>query len=81
MEGELRQRDPLSSFVFLVSGSLAEGLNVMMFKIVQLKLFDGYRFGKDELNVTYIQYTYDNIIARDGKQTQTRRVHPHSNLT
>lgn len=49
--------------IFLV----AEGLNVMLVKIIQMIFFDAYQFGKGEVKLFHIQYANDTIVV--GKRS------------
>ncbi|MCI20316.1 LINE-1 reverse transcriptase like, partial [Trifolium medium] len=60
----LRQGDPLSLFLFLLA---AEGFNLMMSKGVQLNLFEGYKVGTGDVNISHLQYADDTLIV--GKKS------------
>lgn len=47
----LRQGDHLSTFLFLLA---VEGLSVLINKVVDLSLFEGYRFGASEEQVFHL---------------------------
>ena len=56
----LRQGDPLSPFLFLLS---AEGLNVMMTEAVNLNLFTGYTVGAHSATViSHLQFADDTLL-------------------
>lgn len=59
----LRQVDPLSPFLFLI---VAEGLNVMFNKVIQLNFFAGFKFGDNGHPFTHLQFAYDTLIVGEG---------------
>lgn len=52
----LRQRDPLSPFLFLI---VAEGLNVIMREVVALGCFNGYKVG--DVSISHLQFADDTL--------------------
>ncbi|CAI8608093.1 unnamed protein product [Vicia faba] len=60
MKRGLRQWDHISPFLFVL---VAEGLNVMMVKSIQMNLFDEYEVGKEGVKVSPIQYVDNTIIV------------------
>ncbi|KAK2637372.1 hypothetical protein Ddye_032164 [Dipteronia dyeriana] len=55
----LRQRDPLSPFLFNVA---VEGLSALFKKAEEANLMKGVIFGKDEVHVSYLQFADDTIL-------------------
>jgi hypothetical protein len=61
LERGLRQRDPLSPFLFLLA---AEGLNVMMQSMVVNNIFTGYSVGAhDSTVVSHLQFADDTLLV------------------
>jgi len=62
MERGLRQGDPLSPFLFLIT---AEGLHVMMKAVVDQGLFKPYGLGTyGEVTIPNLQFAYDTLPMR-----------------
>jgi hypothetical protein len=60
-ERGLRQRDPLSPFLFLI---VAEGLNAMISTSIELGLFSGFQVWHNLLfRVPHLQFAYDTLIV------------------
>jgi len=56
----LRQGDPLSPFLFLLA---VEGLNTMMFEMVNANVFEGYTVGtNNRLVVSHLQFADDTLL-------------------
>ena len=59
----LRQRDPLSPFLFLLA---VEGFNVLMESLTQNNLFSGFQVGNNVVTtVSHLQFTDDTLILGD----------------
>lgn len=56
----LRQGDPLSPFLFLI---VAEGLSVMMKKVMANGMFRGYKLGESALEISHLQYADDTLLV------------------
>lgn len=65
MRRELRQGDPLSSFLFLV---VAEGLTALMRMAVQNGLFRRTAVGNQNLTVSFIQFADDTMCLEHQQQ-------------
>ncbi|XP_071694997.1 uncharacterized mitochondrial protein AtMg01250-like [Rutidosis leptorrhynchoides] len=52
----IRQRDPLSPFLFIIAG---EGLNLLMKEAVDIGLIRGAKVGKDKILLSHLQYAKD----------------------
>jgi len=60
---ELRQGDPLSTFLFLLA---TEGFNVLMNSLSDSNLFTGYKVGNSEpVFVSHLQFADDTLILGD----------------
>ncbi|GAU48515.1 hypothetical protein TSUD_244350 [Trifolium subterraneum] len=60
LERGLRQGDPLSPFLFLLT---AEGLNVLMEAAVANNVFTGYSIGeRDSISVSHLQFADDTLL-------------------
>lgn len=57
------QGDPLSPFLFLIA---AEGLNLLIKRAVRANLLAAAKVGKDEVEVSHIQYADDSVFVVDG---------------
>lgn len=55
----VRQGDPLVQFLFLI---VAEGLNVMIKEATRIGAFKGIKVGRDEVELSHLQYADDTII-------------------
>ena len=60
----LKQGDPLAPFLFLL---VAEGFSGLMRDVVNLDLFEGFRFRTDGIVVSHLQYADDTLCT--GKPT------------
>lgn len=58
-----RQGDPLSPFLFLI---VAEGLNLLIKNAVREGLLKAAQVGRDNIEVTHIQYADDTLFIVDG---------------
>lgn len=59
----LRQGDPLSPFLFLVA---VEGFSVLVNKVVEENLLEGYKFGASEqeaVEVSHLQFADDTLVV------------------
>lgn len=68
----IRQGDPLSPFLFLIT---MEGLNNMIKTANSrgwLRGFDVAREGAESLEVTHLQYAYNNLIFCDAEEKQLK---------
>lgn len=68
LERGLRQGDPLSPFLFLI---IAEGLNVLIKRVVLAGLLKPIEVGKDKMQITHFQYANDMIFVVEGNQENT----------
>ena len=60
IEQGLRQGDPLSPFLFLLS---TEGFNVLMNAVVEANLYHGYGIGNgSEVRLTHLQFADDTLV-------------------
>ncbi|MCI44076.1 RNA-directed DNA polymerase (Reverse transcriptase), partial [Trifolium medium] len=60
LERGLRQGDPLSPFLFLLT---AEGLNVLMKAMVERNVFMGYSVGaQNPVSISHLQFTDDTLL-------------------
>jgi hypothetical protein len=60
LERGLRQRDPLSPYLFLIA---AEGLDVLMQAMMASNVFTGYQFGTHEpLSISHLQFADDTLL-------------------
>jgi hypothetical protein len=70
IERGLRQGDPLSSFLFLLS---AEGLNVLMQSLLEAGLFQGYKVRRgDDLCLSHLQFADDTLIIGEKSWLNVR---------
>lgn len=65
----LRQRDPLSLFLFLI---VVEALGAMLAKGFQSALLEGILIGKEGVVVSYLQLADDTLILFRGSADQMR---------
>jgi len=66
----LRQRDPLSSFLFLL---VAEGFHVLMESLTSNNLFSSYKVGnKDSTIVSHLQFADDMLILGEKSRANIR---------
>jgi hypothetical protein len=54
----LKQGDPLAPLLFLL---VAEGFSGVMRNVVSLKLFEGFEFRRNGLEVSHLQYADDTL--------------------
>jgi len=54
----LKQGDPLAPFLFLV---VAEGFSGLMRNVVWLNLFEGFRFRRERMVISHLQYADDTL--------------------
>ncbi|GKE54423.1 reverse transcriptase domain, reverse transcriptase zinc-binding domain protein [Tanacetum coccineum] len=59
LERGVRQRDPLSPFLFILA---AEGLNALVSEAVEKGIFKGVAVGADRVIVSHLQYADDTIF-------------------
>lgn len=59
MERGLRQRDPLSPFLFNI---VSEGLNGLFRKAMELGLIRGATFGSNDVHISHLQFADDTIL-------------------
>lgn len=57
----LTQGDPLASFLFLL---VTEGFSGLMRNVVHLNLFEGFRFKRDGMEISHLQYADDTLCIR-----------------
>jgi len=70
LERGLRQGDPLSPFLFLLA---AEGLNVMMYAVVEADLFKGYGVGLTNfVVVSHLQFADDTLLLGEKSWANVR---------
>lgn len=55
----LKKGDPLTSFIFLL---VAEGLHGLIYRVMELGIYFGFRVRSFNLMVYYLLYTYDTLI-------------------
>lgn len=60
LERGLRQRDPLSPFLFLV---VAKGLNILVSRVVEVGVFEAAELGINKVRIFYLQYADDMIFG------------------
>lgn len=65
---ELRQRDPLSPFLFILC---AEGLSVLFCQAEEYKGFKGIPFGDGTLKVSHLIFADDSLIFLEASHAQT----------
>lgn len=56
----LRQGDPLSPFLFLVA---VKGFSVLVNQVIVSNLFEGYKFGSSEYQVSHLQFADDTLVV------------------
>lgn len=66
----LRQGDPLATFLFNV---VAEGLNGLMRKAMEKKLFEGFLFGRNEVE-SILQYADDTIFFGKASRENVKAI-------
>lgn len=59
----LRQRDPLSPFLYL---AVAEGFNVLMMKAVREGLIKPSVVGRNKVEISHLQYADDTLFVVEG---------------
>jgi len=62
----LRQGDPMAHFLFLI---VAEGLNGLMRMAIQRKLFIPYKVGKDDIQISLLQFANDTLFISEVSLT------------
>ncbi|CAL5344867.1 unnamed protein product [Camellia sinensis] len=70
----LRQGDPLSPFLFII---VAECLNVLLSKALDLNLIKGVRVGVNDVLVSHLQFADDSILfceADEGEIVNVKRI-------
>jgi len=65
----LRQRDHLSSFLFLI---VVGGFNMLMRNAVEEGQFTGFKFDTGEEQLTHLQYTNDTYIIDERMSSNIR---------
>ncbi|XP_071708555.1 uncharacterized mitochondrial protein AtMg01250-like [Rutidosis leptorrhynchoides] len=66
LERGIRQRDPLSPFLFIIT---AEGLNILTKKSVDSGLFKGVDIGSEKVPLSHLQYADETIFLGNwGRQ-------------
>lgn len=68
LECGIRQKDPLSSFLFLVA---AEGLNLLVRKVTKEGLIKAATVGRDKVEISHLQYADDIIFSVKGNVENT----------
>ncbi|XP_057803416.1 uncharacterized protein LOC131018725 [Salvia miltiorrhiza] len=63
LERGLRQRDPISPFLFLIA---AEGLHSLIERATEKSLFVPTQIGKEKLKISHLQYADDTIFVLDA---------------
>jgi hypothetical protein len=72
MERGLRQGDPLSPFLFLLT---AEGFNVLMLSLLDAGMFHGYDVGQDNsLRLSHLQFVDDTLITGQKSWLNVRSI-------
>jgi len=73
LERGLRQGDPLSPFLFFLA---ADGLNVMMSRMVNANFFEGYMVGAhNALVVSHLQFANDTLLSGVKSWANVRALH------
>ncbi|XP_071694441.1 uncharacterized mitochondrial protein AtMg01250-like [Rutidosis leptorrhynchoides] len=72
LERGIRQGDPLSSFLFIIT---AEGLNVLTKKTIEGGLYKGVEIGADKVLLSYLQYADDTIFL--GEWNRQKLLQPY----
>lgn len=62
MEKGFRQGDPLSPFLFVIA---ADALSIIMKEASEKGIFRGLKIGRDEVEVTHLQFTDDVLFLRE----------------
>ncbi|KAL5566576.1 hypothetical protein UlMin_029740 [Ulmus minor] len=68
----LRQRDPLSPFLFIL---VADILGRMMDKAVSIGEVKGFKVGREEVVVSHLQFADDTLFLLDPDQNNIQKVH------
>lgn len=71
LERRLRQRDPLSPFLFLLA---AEGLNLMTKRAVERGLLKATEIGRNRIQISHIQYADDTMFIVGGEIENARAI-------
>ncbi|XP_024630861.1 uncharacterized protein [Medicago truncatula] len=72
MERGLRQGDPLSPFLFMVS---TEGINVLMNSLMEAGLFQGYDVGRENnMSLSHLQFADDTLIIGQKSGLNVRSI-------
>jgi len=69
MQRGLRQGDPLSPFLFLL---MAEVLNKMLSKAMDMRQLRGLKIGADEILLSHLQFADDTLLFCEADQQQLR---------
>lgn len=64
LERELRQRDSLSPFLFLI---VEEGLSLMLNKAVDLGLMEATEIGRNKIKISHLEYADDTKFLESAK--------------
>ena len=72
LERGLRQGDPLSPILFVL---VAESLNSLLMKARSIDLIEGILVGKDNVNITHLQYADDKVIFSPAKEENIQNIY------
>ena len=67
----LRQEDPLSPFLFIVT---VEGLNLLLNRAVEKGMIKGVTVGFDQLGISHLQFADDTIIFCEGANEEVLNI-------
>lgn len=67
----LRQRDPLSPFLFTL---VADAFNQLLSRGKEQNLFKGIQVGKEKISISHLQYADDTLLFLDGHKNQLKNL-------